>query len=183
MDKQFKEAGRHLSLILRHQPESIGLRLDEFGWASIDEIATLTADAELPLTRALILRLVAENDKRRYLMSDDGERVRANQGHSVQVDLGLEGVQPPEYLFHGTTMAAVPAIRAEGISRMTRQHVHLSADEETATRVGSRHGESTVLRILAGDMSRDGKVFFRSANGVWLIDDVPVQYIVFPPEP
>jgi putative RNA 2'-phosphotransferase len=168
---------KFLSLVLRHQPESIGLTLDQAGWAEIDELIRL-ASPHRPLTRDLIERAVAENNKRRFAISDDGQRIRANQGHSIEVDLGLVAITPPERLYHGTATRFVDAIRREGLRKRNRQHVHLSADPETATAVGARHGKPVVLIVQAAEMAAAGHAFFRSENGVWLTDAVPATFIL-----
>lgn len=169
---------KFLSLVLRHQPEVIGLILDDSGWADIDTLIRLS-QAHKPLTRALIEQVVAENSKQRFAISEDGRRIRANQGHSIEVDLGFVPVMPPTLLYHGTATRFVDAIRREGLVKRSRQHVHLSADADTATVVGARHGKPAVLIVRAGEMAAAGHAFFRSENGVWLTDAVPVGFIDF----
>lgn len=169
---------KFLSLVLRHQPEVIGLILDDSGWADIDTLIRLS-QAHKPLTRALIEQVVEENRKQRFAISDDGRRIRANQGHSIEVDLGFVPVTPPTLLYHGTATRFVDAIRREGLVKRSRQHVHLSADADTATAVGARHGKPAVLIVRAGEMAVAGHAFFRSENGVWLTDAVPVGFIDF----
>jgi putative RNA 2'-phosphotransferase len=171
-------ASKFLSLVLRHQPEVIGLSLDSEGWADIDEIIRL-AHGHKPLTRALIEAVVANNNKQRFAISADGQRIRARQGHSVEVDLGFVPVAPPTLLYHGTATRFVDAIRRDGLVKRSRQHVHLSADAETATNVGSRHGKPVVLIIAAAEMTAAGHAFFLSENGVWLTDAVPAAFIDF----
>jgi putative RNA 2'-phosphotransferase len=178
MSKIIVSASKFISLVLRHQPEVIGLPLDSEGWAEIDALIQLS-QTHHPLTRALIDEVVATNNKQRFAISDDGRRIRARQGHSIEVELGLAAIDPPEYLFHGTAMHSVATIRREGLSKRSRQHVHLSAEADTATRVGSRHGRPEVLRIRAAEMIAAGHAFFRSENGVWLTDAVPAEFIVF----
>lgn len=169
---------KFLSLVLRHQPEVIGLSLDDSGWADIDTLIRLSQPHK-PLTRALIEQVVEENSKQRFAISDDGRRIRANQGHSIEVDLGFVPVTPPTLLYHGSATRFVDAIRREGLVKRSRQHVHLSADADTATAVGARHGKPAVLIVRAGDMAAAGHAFFRSENGVWLTDAVPVRFIDF----
>lgn len=171
-------ASKFLSLILRHQPDLIGLSLDAAGWAEIEALIRLS-QAHRPLTREVIEAVVAGSDKQRFAISEDGLRIRANQGHSVEVDLQLETVVPPARLYHGTAARFVEAIRREGLSRRSRHHVHLSADVETATRVGARHGKPVVLVVRAAEMAIAGHAFLRSANGVWLTDAVPATFIDF----
>ncbi len=169
---------KFLSLVLRHQPEVIGLILDDSGWADIDTLIRLS-QAHKPLTRALIEQVVEANSKQRFAISEDGRRIRANQGHSIEVELGLQPLAPPTLLYHGTATRFVDAIRREGLVKRSRQHVHLSADADTATAVGARHGKPAVLIVRAGEMAAAGHAFFRSENGVWLTDAVPVGFIDF----
>ncbi|MBN8214811.1 MAG: RNA 2'-phosphotransferase [Xanthomonadales bacterium] len=169
---------KFLSLVLRHRPEVIGLSLDEAGWADIDTLIRLS-QAHKPLTRALIEQVVEENSKQRFAISDDGRRIRANQGHSIEIELGLQPLAPPRLLYHGTATRFVEAIRREGLAKRSRQHVHLSADADTATAVGARHGQPAVLIVRAGEMAAAGHALFRSENGVWLTDAVPVEFIDF----
>ncbi|MFZ2754921.1 MAG: RNA 2'-phosphotransferase [Lysobacteraceae bacterium] len=169
---------KFLSLVLRHRPDVIGLSLDETGWADIDTLIRLSQPHK-PLTRALIEQVVGENSKQRFAISDDGRRIRANQGHSIEVELGLQPLAPPTLLYHGTATRFVDAIRREGLAKRSRQHVHLSADADTATAVGARHGKPAVLIVRAGEMTAAGHAFFRSENGVWLTDAVPVGFIDF----
>lgn len=171
-------ASKFLSLILRHRPDAIGLALDDAGWADIDDILRL-APPDLRLTRERIDRAVAENGKRRFAISDDGTRIRARQGHSIEVDLQLPAVAPPARLYHGTATRFVASIRRDGLVKRDRRHVHLSADAGTATTVGARHGRPTVLVVRAGEMAAAGHAFFLSENGVWLTDAVPVEFIDF----
>ena len=159
---------KRLSYVLRHAPDSVGLTLDAAGWVDVDALL-----AALGWTRAELERVVATNDKRRFALDDTGTRIRASQGHSVAVDLGYAAEIPPPVLFHGTAERNLPAIEAEGLRPGRRHAVHLSPDEATARRVGARHGRPVVLRVDAEGMARDGAVFTRSANGVWLVDAVP----------
>lgn len=176
MNKNFKKSSKLLSLILRHKPESVGLVLDANGWASVSDILRLTA-----ITRYVLEDVVAHNDKQRFSFSQNGQMIRANQGHSVQgVDLQLEPVTPPDILYHGTVVRSLDGISANGLSKMKRHHVHLSASEGIAHRVGSRRGEAIILTIDAKLMSLNGFIFFLSANGVWLTDQVPSDYIQKP---
>ncbi|WP_169973740.1 RNA 2'-phosphotransferase [Tautonia rosea] len=177
MSSQMIRVSQFLSLVLRHQPEAIGLTLDEGGWASVDELISCAARNGTKLDRDLIAKVVASNDKQRFRISDDGLRIRASQGHSIAVDLGLEPVSPPEVLYHGTATRFLDAILREGLRPSGRQHVHLSGDEGTAVTVGRRHGAPVILRVAAGRMVADGFVFFRSDNGVWLTDRVPASYL------
>jgi putative RNA 2'-phosphotransferase len=169
---------KFLSLVLRHRPEAIGLVLDDAGWAEIDAILRL-APPDLGLTRDRIARAVAGNDKQRFAISEDGARIRARQGHSIDIDLRLPAVAPPARLYHGTATRFLASIRREGLSRRDRRHVHLSADADTAKNVGTRHGKPAVLVVRAGEMAAAGHAFHLSENGVWLTDAVPVAFIDF----
>ena len=169
-----KKASKLLSLVLRHDPGAIGLTLDVGGWAKVTELLAKTDVFEGPDHLA---RIVAESDKQRFSLSEDGLRVRANQGHSIAVDLGLVPVAPPAVLFHGTAAKSVENIMAEGLKPGARNHVHLSADEATALRVGQRHGKPVVLCVDAAGMGQSSIAFYRSENGVWLTDHVPVAFL------
>ena len=170
---------KFLSLVLRHDPGRIGLQLDAAGWAEVDELIAAAARGGVEIDRETLARVVAGNDKQRFALTPDGIRIRANQGHSVRVDLGLEPRTPPEVLYHGTAARFVDSIRESGLHAARRTHVHLSADVETARKVGRRHGSPVVLTVAAGRMHRDGRVFYQSDNGVWLTDAVPAEYIGF----
>ncbi|MFI7005710.1 RNA 2'-phosphotransferase [Streptomyces sp. NPDC050145] len=177
-DPRTVKVSKYLSRHLRHRPDRIGLTPDDAGWVEIETLLAAAAAHGFPFTRAELDRVVAENDKRRFTI--DGTRIRANQGHTIAVDLGLEPAEPPAYLYHGTVPRFLDAIRAEGLRPMARHDVHLSADRETATRVGARRGRPVVLSVDAGAMHRDGHVFRVSANGVWLTAAVPPRYLRFP---
>ena len=179
MSQDLVRTSKFLSLVLRHKPEEIGLVLDGQGWANIDELIEKAGRHGMALTREVIARVVETSDKQRFAIDKSCQRIRANQGHSVDVDIGLACSEPPPILFHGTGANSVAAIRTEGLKAGQRQHVHLSPDEDTAIRVGRRHGRPVVLRIAAGRMRESGHVFFLSTNGVWLTEAVPVQFIDF----
>ncbi len=168
-----KDISKYLSYILRHKPDIIGLVLDENGWANIDELIVKTKEFEL--TEELIFKIVQENDKQRFMIQNN--KIRANQGHSINIDLNLKPMLPLDILYHGTASKHVDAIMREGIKSMRRQYVHLSNDIETATKVGSRHGEPIILKIDTMQMYKDGYEFYLSANGVWLTKTVPTKYI------
>jgi len=173
----FTQASKFLSLLLRHQPEVIGVQLDAEGWARIDELVERTRDHRVAFTAELILDLVASSDKQRFALSADGLRVRANQGHSLAVDLGLVTRTPPDVLFHGTATRFLASIEASGLRPGARQHVHLSADVDTARRVGQRHGTPCVLRVDARALHGGGQPFYQSQNGVWLTGPVAPEYL------
>lgn len=180
MGRDLVPLSRFISLVLRHDPGAIGLRLDANGWADVGELLTKAAAHGKPLDRAVLERIVAENDKKRFAFSPDGQSIRANQGHSVAVDLELAPMPPPQTLFHGTAARNLASIRAVGLRSGERQHVHLSGDVATATKVGTRHGKPVVLAVRAGDMVTAGHVFYRSDNGVWLTAAVPAHFLDFP---
>ncbi len=180
MDKKLVSTSKFFSLVLRHKPETIGLELDEEGWADIETLLELAAAHGQRIDRATLDRVVETNDKKRFAISDDGQRIRASQGHSVDVDLKMEPLTPPEQLFHGTVERFLALIHTDGLKKMSRQHVHLSADLETAAKVGGRRGKPVILIVNAGAMHAAGHAFYRSANGVWLTDHVPSDFIEFP---
>lgn len=180
MTPELVKLSKFLSLVLRHKPQTIGLTLDENGWAKVDDLIRLANQQGSDLTRPLLERVVAENDKKRFALSEDGKRIRASQGHSVEIDLALPPCEPPELLYHGTASRFLPSIRAWGLKPRGRRHVHLSLDAATATQVGRRHGGPVVLVIRAREMSAAGHTFFVSANGVWLTEQVPVPFLIFP---
>lgn len=161
---------RFLSFALRHKPDEVGLVLDQHGWADVDELLACCATQGHAMSLDELRHLVATNDKQRFQL--DGNRIRASQGHSIQVELGLEPQTPPAVLFHGTVERFLPSILAAGLEPRSRQHVHLSADVATATVVGGRRGTPVILRVDARAMHQAGQTFWRSANGVWLTDHV-----------
>jgi putative RNA 2'-phosphotransferase len=166
-----------LSLVLRHNPSMVGLRLDPAGWVDLDELVAGIQERRPEVTRADVERVVATNDKQRFALEAARNRIRANQGHSVPVDLGLPRRRPPAVLFHGTVEANVARILREGLNRRSRHAVHLSPDRATAARVGARRGRPVVLRVDAARMHADGYEFSVSENGVWLVEDVPPEYL------
>ncbi|WP_309387383.1 RNA 2'-phosphotransferase [Cerasicoccus frondis] len=182
MNDNFKKDSKYLSLILRHEPEKIGLKLDPQGWAEVDVLLDLLSRKGRRISRARLQAIVDTNDKKRFAFSEDGLRIRANQGHSVEVDLALEPTSPPAVLYHGTATRFEASIREQGLIKQSRQHVHLSDDLETAMKVGLRHGKPLILTVNTAAMLRDGHVFYLSQNGVWLTDSVAVQYLRFPDE-
>lgn len=176
--KQDVSLGRFLSLVLRHNPGAAYLTLDRQGWADVEALLAGCARAKHPLTREDLERIVRENDKQRYSFDADHKRIRANQGHSVPVELELREMTPPERLYHGTASRFLGSIRGTGITRQSRQQVHLSAEVETAWKVGARHGVPVVLPVDAGAMAREGRKFWLSENGVWLCEEVPWRFVV-----
>ena len=176
MDRSFSELGRLLSYILRHNPSSAGIVLDEHGWASVDELVAAVSRKK-PFSADTLREIVRLDDKQRYSFSEDGTKIRANQGHSIKVDVELEEKLPPRVLYHGTACKYTEAIEREGLRPKTRLYVHLSGDVQTARAVGARHGEVVVYRINAAKMVADGHKFYRSVNNVWLVGEVPAVYL------
>ena len=179
-DKEAIKISKFLSLILRHEPERVGLMLGDAGWVGVNELLKAVNGHGVSLTLDELKHIVATSDKKRFAFSEDGLRIRASQGHSVEVDLDYPPQTPPELLYHGTATRFLDAIRKDGLQKMQRHDVHLSAETRVTLQVGGRHGKPALLTIRAGDMHRAGFVFRCSANGVWLVDHVPAQFIEFP---
>src|SRR5215470_12689 len=179
MDNRAVQISKFLSLALRHRPEKIGLRLNQSGWASVKELIEASRQRGIEFTLEELQNVVASNDKKRFSLSEDGLLIRANQGHSIEVELGYAPTAPPDVLFHGSAERFMASIKKQGLIKGKRHHVHLSADIDTATKVGRRHGKPVVLKVEAGRMRQDGFVFYLSANKVWLTEHVPVQYLAF----
>lgn len=173
------EVARLLSLILRHEPERIGLTLDGQGWANVPDLIRLAKRAGKPFDLATLQRVVTMNDKRRFTLSPDGLRIRAAQGHSLPVDLDLPAIQPPDRLWHSTARDNLPSIFREDLKPGRRQMVHLSAERDTAQRVGERHGKAVILAVEAGLMFRDMIPFYQADNGVWLVPSVSPACLAF----
>lgn len=168
---------KFLSYVLRHKPEEIGIELDAAGWVDVGELLAKASASGRPIAREQLERIVATNDKKRFAFNENRTRIRASQGHSVDVELGYSSAVPPEILYHGTADRFLASIRKSGLQKQSRQHVHLSATTDTASAVGQRHGRLVILTIRAGEMHRAGFEFFLSANNVWLTDSVPVRFI------
>ena len=168
---------KYLSKHLRHQPERLRLQLAPGGWVRVDELLEACRAHNFPVTRAELDEVVAENDKRRFSFDETGEMIRANQGHSIDVDLQLEAKIPPPVLYHGTGERSCASIMEGGLSRMARHHVHLSVEVGTAIKVGARHGKPVVFVVDADAMSEAGYEFYVSENGVWLVECVPLEYL------
>ncbi|MEO1263360.1 MAG: RNA 2'-phosphotransferase [Bacteroidota bacterium] len=175
--KNHTRNSKFLSLVLRHRPERIGLSLDENGWAKVED---LLEKLPFPLDFASLKNIVDTSDKQRFAFNEDFSLIRANQGHSVNVDLQLAVLQPPPLLYHGTPGKNIPSIEKQGLHKARRHHVHLSADVQTAEKVGNRRGRAVILTVKAEEMYQAGHIFYRSENGVWLTESVPVEYLVFP---
>lgn len=181
MNHNHIKVSKFLSLVLRHQPDIIGMEFEPGGWLDIDQLIENANQRGRQLDRKLLLDVVATNDKKRFAISEDGAKIRASQGHSVStVELGMTPTAPPEQLFHGTVKKFLTSIQEEGLSKQNRNHVHLSADQLTAEKVGQRRGHPIILLVNSGQMHRDGWPFFLSENNVWLTDTVPVKYLTFP---
>lgn len=180
MDKPLVPLSKFLSLVLRHHPESIGVTLDKAGWVEVTPLLAACAAHGRSMTHDELYRVVGENDKQRFALSADRTRIRASQGHSVPVALDYAAAVPPDVLFHGTVAATLEGIRKHGLLKRGRQHVHLSASREVAQQVGARRGKPVILEVRAAAMCGRGFQFFRSPNGVWLIDHVPSEYLSFP---
>jgi putative RNA 2'-phosphotransferase len=172
-----KKISKRLSLILRHQPEKAGLTLGEGGWVGVAELLAGLDTIGWGITEDDLHRVVANNGNKRFTLSEDGAMIRAAQGHSVKIVHDLVAITPPDTLFHGTATRFLDAILEDGLKRMSRQHVHLSADAEMATRVGQRHGKPVILTVASATMHSDGHAFYRADNGVWLTDAVPPHYL------
>ncbi|MEO6980479.1 MAG: RNA 2'-phosphotransferase [Mucilaginibacter sp.] len=176
-EKEAAKISKFLSLVLRHQPEVIGLILDENGWADVDELIAKCNSNGHKIDFATLKHAVETNNKKRFSFNDTFDKIRASQGHSVEIDLGYIATPPPKTLYHGTATKSVDAILLTGLEKRNRQHVHLSKDIETAAKVGQRHGKVFIFEVDAGQMQVDGFEFFISENGVWLTDNVPVKYL------
>ena len=178
--KAATRASKLLSLILRHRPHDFGVALDAGGWAGVEELLGALAQKDAVVSEDELLQLVRDSDKQRFAVSADGRRIRAQQGHSVEVELGYAESAPPSSLFHGTVARFLPSIEREGLTPKGRHHVHLSETVEAAERVGQRRGASVVLEVRSGAMAASGLRFYRTPNGVWLTDTVPLKYVRFP---
>ncbi len=176
--EQLIRTSKKLSKILRHQPKMIGLTLDKNGWAEVAEL--IEKFGTPPLSMEALETVVETNDKKRFAFNDDKTKIRANQGHSVTVDLALEQSEPPALLFHGTATKNLQSIKGQGLIKGSRHHVHLSTNEGTAKQVGGRYGVPVVLKVKAKEMHDAGYAFFVSENNVWLSDHIPVRFLVFP---
>ena len=175
-EKQKKRTGKFMSLILRHNPQKIGITLDDAGWASVDELLVGLKRKGHAISFEQLDDIVETNDKKRYRFNEDKTRICANQGHSLKLDLELNEFEPPEVLYHGTASRFMKLIKEQGLIKGSRHHVHLSKDKETARSVGMRHGTPIILAISSGAMHRAGYTFYCSENGVWLVDNVPAKY-------
>ncbi|AHM60337.1 phosphotransferase KptA/Tpt1 [Flammeovirgaceae bacterium 311] len=172
-----KRISKFLSLVLRHKPQALGVSLDAQGWALVEELLFKMQQKGMPVDLLKLQEVVATNDKQRFAFSADGSRIRASQGHSLPVELGLQPLEPPAVLYHGTATQYMTSILQEGLQAKSRQYVHLSADRVTARMVGQRHGKAVLLIIKAASMHNSGYTFFQAANGVWLTAHVPPLFL------
>ena len=177
------KTSKFLSLVLRHQPEVIGLTLDAQGWADVADLSARANANGVALDEGTLVEIVATSDKKRFALSGDGRHIRDSQGHSLDIALELQAVVPPDLLFHGTAARFLSSIRAQGLVPGSRQYVHHSGDRTAAHKVGSRHGPPVVLRVRAGAMAAGGHLFYCSENGVWLAHAVPAAFIGFDEAP
>lgn len=177
--KRIKKISKLLSLVLRHQPEVLGIVLDSQGWTNTQSLISAINQHGISIDMELLETVVAENDKQRFAFNDDKSAIRANQGHSLQIDLNLNPTEPPQYLYHGTVEKFIAKIKADGLLKMSRLHVHLSSDVLTASKVGSRRGKPIILKVLTEKMHQKGHQFYLSENNVWLTDHVPPHFINF----
>ena len=175
--KRLVTVSKYLSKHLRHEPERLGLTLAPGGWVAVDDLLAGCARNRFPITRDELLEVVAKNDKQRFAFDETGQLIRANQGHSTAVDLQLEPALPPDVLYHGTATNTLDAVLQDGLKKMARHHVHLSRTPDDARKVGGRHGKPVVLVVDAAALAKSGATFFCSANGVWLVDGVPPEYL------
>lgn len=176
-EKQLTHISKFLSLVLRHQPETIGIQLDQNGWTDVDTLLEKSNSYGIKFDKEILMHIVESNSKKRFAFTDTFDKIRASQGHSIDIELGYTNQKPPEILYHGTGEKSVQSILSTGLEKRNRQHVHLSGDIETAIKVGQRHGKPFVFEVLATQMHREGFEFYFSANGVWLTDNVPTKYL------
>lgn len=176
-EKQITHISKFLSLVLRHQPETIDIQLDQNGWTNVKDLIEKANNYGIKFDREILNHIVATNPKKRFAYNDTFDKIRASQGHSVEIELGYTNQKPPEILFHGTAEKFVQSILDTGLEKGNRQQVHLSADVETAIKVGQRHGKPFVFKVVAEKMYNDNFEFFISDNGIWLTDNVPTKYL------
>jgi putative RNA 2'-phosphotransferase len=174
-EQQRTKISKRLSYILRHAPDSVGLTLDENGWASVHDLRTKFGS---PLSIEDLKEVVETNEKKRFAFNDDLTKIRASQGHSIEIDLAYQPTTPPDFLFHGTATRFIESIKKDGLLKGSRHHVHLSLDEVTARKVGARHGSPVILTLKSKEMYEAGYVFYVSENDVWLTEHVPTRFIV-----
>ncbi|WP_374551650.1 RNA 2'-phosphotransferase [Flavobacterium sp.] len=176
-EKQLTHISKFLSLVLRHQPETISIQLDQNGWTDVNELIEKANNYGIKFDRETLNHIVETNSKKRFAFNETFDKIRASQGHSVDIELGYSNQKPPTILFHGTADKFVQSILDTGLEKRNRQHVHLSSDLETALKVGQRHGKPFIFKVLAEQMYNDNFQFYISENGVWLTDNVPTKYL------
>jgi len=176
-ERQIIYIGKFLSLVLRHQPETIGIQLDKNGWTDVEDLLAKANLHGIKFDREILHHIVETNSKKRFAFNETFDKIRASQGHSVEIELGYTSQRPPEILYHGTSEKSVQSILEKGLEKRNRQHVHLCSDIETAIKVGQRHGKPFVFKVLAEQMYNDSFQFYLSDNGVWLTDHVPTNYL------
>ncbi|HYV95424.1 MAG TPA: RNA 2'-phosphotransferase [Chitinophagales bacterium] len=176
-EKETIRISKFLSLVLRHQPEEIGISLDENGWTDVKTLIEKCNGSGVHFDFEILKFVVDTNSKKRFSFNESYSRIRASQGHSVDVDLNLAPKIPPEILYHGTGEKSTDAILSHGLQKMNRHHVHLSADKETALKVGQRHGKPVIFEVAASAMHNEGIIFYQSDNGVWLTDSIDVRFL------
>lgn len=176
-EKRLVKISKYLSKHLRHQPERLGLTLEDGGWVKVKDLLEACARNNFPISLEALIETVEKNDKQRFSFDETGEKIRANQGHSVKIDLQLKPQTPPAKLFHGTAERNVSMIEEHGLRKMARHHVHLSSDTETARRVGIRYGKPVIFEIDTAQMLNEGFEFYVSENGVWLVETVPPKFL------
>jgi putative RNA 2'-phosphotransferase len=181
MDKRRQtKISKFLSYVLRHNPDSIGIQLDNGGWVDVSELLQAAEQKGFPITEGELKTVVKQSDKQRFSFNEDATRIRANYGHSISIELGYNPEVPPNVLYHGTAAKNIKAISVNGLTKGNRQYVHLSPDPETAKSVGQRHGKPLILEVLSGRMHSDGYRFYHSSSNIWLTEYVPPVYLVFP---
>ncbi len=180
MNDRNKKISKRLSYVLRHAPQTIDLELEENGWVQVDLLLRQFAKNGVKVDREKLNEVVGTNDKQRFEFSEDGSRIRARQGHSVEVDLGYEAKEPPEFLWHGTAERNLKSISVNGLHKASRHHIHMSENRELMLEVGRRHGKATLVKIDALNMHKAGHEFFLTDNAVWLTDVVPVEFLTLP---
>jgi putative RNA 2'-phosphotransferase len=180
IDQKLIRISKFLCLVLRHKPETIGLTLDAEGWANVEELLPKALEHGVIIDQPTLRQIVEHSEKKRFSFSDDGQKIRANYGHSIPIAFGYESTEPPEFLFHGTAKSFLPPIGEDGLGPGTRQYVHLVEDEKTAVAVGRRHGEPVVLTVKARSMHENGFEFFKTDSDIWLTKKVPREYIISP---
>lgn len=176
-DKQLTHISKFLSLVLRHQPETISIQLDQNGWTDVNDLIEKANNYGVKFDRETLNHIVATNTKKRFAFNDTLDKIRASEGHSINIELGYKNEKTPKFLFHGTAEKSVKSILDTGLEKRNRHHVHLSGDIETAIKVGQRHGKPFVFKVFAEQMYNDNFQFFISDNGVWLTDNVPTKYL------